>query len=352
MAQHNTSHEAGDADHGGHSDAGPAKSGHAQATHSHSTHSHSTHGQPTDGDHSGHDHAGHSHAVPASLRAFAIGASLNFGFVVIEAVFGILSGSLALVADAGHNLSDVLGLLFAWGAAWLARRAPTQRRTYGYGRSSILAALANAVLLLVGTGGILWEAVSRLGDPQPVATGVVMVVALVGIGVNFGTALLFMADRKRDLNVRGAFVHMVADAAISLGVVVAAAVIALTGWLWLDPAVSIAIALAIVAGTWGLLRDSVDLAMDTVPAHVDPAEVEAFLAAQPGVTGVHDLHIWALSTTEVALTAHLVRPGAGADDALLRQIAAALKARFGIGHATIQVEQGAMACALAPPEVV
>ena len=327
-------------------DAGHDPQGDDHAGHDHAGHDHAGH------NHAGHSRSGHSHAVPTSLRAFAIGASLNFGFVVVEAAFGIFAGSLALVADAGHNLSDVLGLLLAWGAAWLARRAPTERRTYGYGRSSILAALANAMLLLLGTGGIMWEAVTRLGDPEPVKTGIVMAVALVGIGVNVGTALLFMADRKRDLNVRGAFVHMVADAAVSLGVVVAAAVMALTGWLWLDPVVSLMIALAIVAGTWGLLRDSVNLAMDMVPAHIDRAEVEAYLAALAGVSAVHDLHIWALSTTEVALTAHLVRPGAGLDDAFLAEAAAGLKARFGIGHPAIQVEAGTMACALAPADVV
>lgn len=290
--------------------------------------------------------------MPKSLRAFAIGASLNFGFVLIEVIFGLFAGSLALLADAGHNLSDVLGLLLAWGAAWLSRRAPTQTRTYGYGRSSILAALANAVILLVGTGGIILEAISRLSDPEPVKTGIVMVVALVGVGVNIGTALLFMADRKSDLNVRGAFVHMVADAAVSLGVVVAAAVIALTGWLWIDPVVSLVIAVAIIAGTWGLLRDSVDLAMDKVPTHVDRADVEAYLASRPGVTEVHDLHIWGLSTTEVALSAHLVRPGAGLDDDFLSATCAELKARFGIGHPVIQVEEGRMECALRPAHVV
>jgi cobalt-zinc-cadmium efflux system protein len=313
----------------------------------------------SDPDHDDHaDHSqgngghGHSHAPPDSLRAFAIGAGLNLGFVVIEAVFGFMSGSLALLADAGHNLSDVLGLLLAWGAAWLSRRAPTPKRTYGYGRSSILAALANATLLLVATGGIILEAFGRLANPAPIETGVVMIVALVGVGVNISTALLFMAGRKGDLNVRGAFVHMVADGAISLGVVIAGAVIALTGWLWLDPVVSLAISVAIIAGTWGLLRDSVNLAMDMVPAGVDAAEVEAYLAARPGVSEVHDLHIWGLSTTSVALSAHLVRPGATLDDDFLSETCAELKARFGIVHPVLQVEEGRMQCALAPRDVV
>ena len=290
--------------------------------------------------------------MPSSLRAFAIGASVNFAFVVVEAVFGVLSGSLSLLADAGHNLSDVLGLLLAWAAAWLSQRPPSDRRTFGYGRSSILAALANALILIAGTGGIIWEAVTRFGDPEPIQTGIVMVVALIGIGVNFGTALLFMADRKKDLNVRGAFVHLVADAAISLGVVVAAGVIGLTGWLWLDPLVSIGISAAIIAGTWGLFRDSFDLALDAVPSGIDRAAVAAYLAARPGVREVHDLHIWALSTTDVALTAHLVRPGAGLDDGFLMETCAELKARFEIGHAALQVEAGELACPLAAPQVV
>ncbi|MGU3495352.1 cation diffusion facilitator family transporter [Xanthobacteraceae bacterium A53D] len=290
--------------------------------------------------------------MPSSLRAFAIGASVNFAFVVVEAAFGWFSGSLALLADAGHNLSDVLGLLLAGAAAWLAQRTPTARRTFGYGRTSILAALANAIILLVGTGGIVVEAISRLDDPAPVQTGIVMVVALVGIGVNFGTALLFMAGRKGDLNVRGAFVHLIADAAISLGVVVAAGVIALTGWLWLDPAVSLVIAVAIVAATWGLFRDSLDLVLDAVPRSVKREEVEAYLAGLDGVSEVHDLHIWGLSTTEIALTVHLVRPGRGLDDAFLMATGAALKERFGIGHAAIQIEAGTLPCAQAPAGVV
>ncbi|OYX89278.1 MAG: cation transporter, partial [Azorhizobium sp. 32-67-21] len=309
-------------------------------------HSHAGHS------HAGHSHAGHAHAMPKSLRAFALGASINFAFVLVEAAFGFLSGSLALLADAGHNLSDVLGLLLAWAAAWLSQRPPSERRTFGLGRSSILAALANAIILLVGTGGIIVEAISRFSDPQPVETGVVMIVALIGIGVNFGTALLFMADRKADLNVRGAFVHLIADAAVSLGVVIAAGVIALTGWLWLDPVVSLAIAAAIILGTWGLFRDSVDMAMDAVPAGVDAAGVKAYLAARPGVSEVHDLHIWALSTTETALTAHLVRPGAALDDAFLMETAAGLRETFRIGHAALQVETGDLPCALAPAHVV
>ncbi|MFG1270132.1 cation diffusion facilitator family transporter [Xanthobacter sp. DSM 14520] len=316
--------------------------------HDHDDHDHDDHGH---GAH-GHSDHGHSHAVPDSLRAFAIGAGLNFGFVLVEVIFGLYAGSLALLADAGHNLSDVLGLLLAWGAAWLSRRAPTRLRTYGYGRSSILAALANAMILLLGTGGIILEAISRLSQPEPVETGIVMVVALVGVAVNMGTALMFMAGRKGDLNVRGAFIHMVADGAISLGVVAAAGVIALTGWLWLDPLVSLVIAVAIIAGTWGLLRDSVNLAMDMVPTGIDPEQVEAFLAARPGVSEVHDLHIWGLSTTSVALSAHLVRPGAELDDDFLSETCAELRARFGIAHPVLQIEEGRMACALAPRDVV
>ncbi|WP_247657944.1 cation diffusion facilitator family transporter [Aquabacter sp. L1I39] len=338
----------------GHDHAGQDASSHHHPRHNarqdHSGHAHGAHDH--DPSHAGHSHSGHSHAAPSSLRAFAIGASVNLAFVVVEAVFGVLSGSLSLLADAGHNLSDVLGLVLAWAAAWLSRRPPTDRRTFGFGRSSILAALANALILIAGTGGIIWEAVTRFADPAPIQTGVVMVVALIGIIVNFGTALLFMADRKKDLNVRGAFVHLVADAAISLGVVVAAGVIGLTGWLWLDPLVSIGISVAIIAGTWGLFRDSFDLALDAVPANVDGPAVAAYLKSRPGVAEVHDLHIWALSTTEVALTAHLVRPGAALDDAFLMETCAELKARFDIGHAALQVEAGEMACPLASPQVV
>lgn len=330
----------GSHDHGSHDHAGHDHGGHAHAGRAHGGHAH------------GHGGHGHSHAPPDSLRAFAIGAGLNLGFVIIEAGFGFWSGSLALLADAGHNLSDVLGLLLAWGAAWLSRRAPTAKRTYGYGRSSILAALANAMLLLVATGGIILEAFGRISHPEPIQTGIVMVVALAGVVVNISTALLFMAGRKGDLNVRGAFIHMMADGAISLGVVVAGAVIALTGWLWLDPVVSLAISVAIIAGTWGLLKDSVNLAMDMVPEGIDPAAVEAYLAGRPGVSEVHDLHIWGLSTTSVALSAHLVRPGANLDDDFLSATCEGLKARFGIVHPVLQVEQGRMQCALAPKDVV
>ena len=308
-------------------------------------------------DHSGHNHHhghgghGHHHHVPDSGRAFAIGAALNVGFVLVEAAAGLMTGSLALLADAGHNLSDVLGLLLAWGAAVLARRAPTGRRTYGLRKSTILASLANAGLLLVAVGAIAAEAVRRFGDPQPVETGVVMAVAAIGVVINTATAMMFMRRQKEDLNVRGAFLHMAADAAISAGVVVAALAIALTGQLWIDPLVSLVIAGVIVVGTWGLLRDSLDLALDAAPRSIDPAAVRRWLEEQPGVSEVHDLHIWALSTTETALTAHLIRTAGDDADAFLHETCAALSERFGIGHATLQVEGGG-ACRLAPSDVV
>ena len=300
----------------------------------------------------GHDHGHHHHPAPERYdRAFALGIGLNLAYVAAETVFGLLAGSLALLADAGHNLSDVLGLALAWGATWLARRQPTPRRTYGLRRSSILAALANAMLLLVAIGAIAWEAVKRLQDPQPVATGIVLLVAGVGVLINGGTALLFMRGRENDLNIQGAFLHMAADAGITLGVMVAALVIGSTGWLWLDPVTSLAIAAVILVGTWGLLRDSVDLALDAVPRGIDPGEVAEFLSAQPGVSEIHDLHIWAMSTTETALTVHLVRPAATMDDGLLAKLRHDLKDRFKIAHATIQVETGDP-CPQAPAHVV
>jgi cobalt-zinc-cadmium efflux system protein len=297
-----------------------------------------------------HDHT-HHHAPAGHDRAFALGIGLNLAYVMVEAAFGLVAGSLALLADAGHNLFDVLGLALAWAAAWLSRRQPTPRRTYGLRRSSILAALANAMLLLVAVGAIVWEALRRLQAPAPVDTGIVLWVAALGVVVNTGTALLFLRDRGRDLNIRGAFLHMLADAAVTVGVIAAALLIAWTGWLWLDPLTSLAIAAVILAGTWGLLRDSVDLALDAVPRGIDPGAVEAFLVAQPGVAEVHDLHIWAMSTTETALTVHLVRPGAAPDDGLLAGLRHELQHRFGIGHATIQVECGEP-CPQAPAHVV
>jgi cobalt-zinc-cadmium efflux system protein len=287
-----------------------------------------------------HDH-GHAHAPANFDRAFAIGIALNLAFVAIEAGYGLAAGSLALLADAGHNLSDVLGLVLAWAAAWAGRQRPTTRYTYGFRRASILASLANAVLLLVAVGVIVAEAVERFGAPRPVETGTVMLVAGIGIVINAATAWFFFSGRKTDLNIRGAYLHMAADAAVSAGVVVSAYAMQATGLLWIDPAVSLLVAVVITVGTWGLLSGSVALALDAVPAHIDRGEVERFLAALPGVTAITDLHIWAMSTTEVALTAHLVRPGAAVDDAFILDARAALGQRFGIGHVTLQIESGA-----------
>jgi cobalt-zinc-cadmium efflux system protein len=303
----------------------------------------------------GHDHghgAGHAHGPVSHDRAFAVGVALNLGFVAVEAFYGVLANSLALLADAGHNLSDVAGLLLAWGAAWLSRRRPTPRRTYGYGRTSILAALLNAALLLAAIGAIAWEAVRRFEAPQPVHGGAMMAVAAVGIAINTATALMFARGRKDDLNVRGAFLHMVADAAVSAGVVLAGLVIAYTGWLWLDPAVSLAIVVVIAIGTWGLLKESVAMAIDSVPAGIDRYAVEAHLKALDGVTQVHDLHIWPLSTTSTALTVHLVRDSERIDDVFTCAVATGLRQRFGIAHATVQIETGHVPCELEPDHVV
>ena len=304
----------------------------------------------------GHDHShglgGHSHAPASFGTAFAIGAGANSLFVVVQIVFGLAAGSMALLADGLHNLGDVLGLLAAWAAAGMGRWRPTARHTYGWGRSSILAALLNAVVLLLGCGAIAVEAVQRFGQPAPVATGTVMAVAALGILVNGGTALLFMRGSAEDLNVRAAFLHLAGDAAVSAGVVVSALVIQLTGWGWVDPVSSLVIVALITWSTWGLLRQSVDLVMDAVPAGVDQAAVQAALERLPGVVEVHDLHIWGLSTTRSALTAHLVL--ARHDPGLVQAACAMLRDRFGLDHATLQVEEGEAAarCALRPAGVV
>ena len=312
--------------------------------------------------HDAHDHHTHAHlhrhrSVPAGAgygRAFAIGIGLNLAYVAAEAGFGVVSGSLALLADAGHNLGDVLGLGLSWGAAMLSRRGPTQRFTYGLRSSSILAALANAIILLVVTGGIAWEAVLRLSHPVPVAGATIAWVAAIGILVNGGTALLFAAGRSRDLNVKSAFFHMAADAVVCAGVVVTGIAIALTGLLWLDPAVSLVVSAVIVYGTWGLIKDATGLALDAVPEGIDVARVRAHLAALPGVGEVHDLHIWGMSTTETALTCHLVMPGGHPGDAALGRLARELDQHFGIHHATIQIElaDSDEICALTPESVV
>ncbi len=313
---------------------------------------HDHHGHGHDDDH-GHSHAGHSHAPASFGTAFAVGVALNIGFVAIEAVYGVLADSVALLADAGHNLGDVLGLLLAWAAVWLARRQPSRRHTYGLRRSTVLASLANAVALLVGAGALGWEALSRFAAPRPAEAETVMIVAAIGIVINTATALMFARGRKDDLNVRGAYLHMMADAAVSAGVVVAAFGMLMTGWLWLDPAISLVIVVVIAVSTWGLLRDSLNLALDAVPAGIDAHAVEEYLTGLPGVSAVHDLHIWAMSTTETALTAHLVRPDHGPDDALMARIADELQHRFRIGHATIQVESGnGEICRLAAPGTV
>jgi len=303
-----------------------------------------------------HDHSGggHAHAPGNYSKAFAIGIALNLAFVVIEGLFGIRAGSLALLADAGHNLSDVFGLALAWIGAILARRPPTPNRTYGMRRASVLAALANALLLLVAIAAIAWEAVGRLSHPEPVAGRLVMMVAGVGIVINAATALLFMSGRKGDLNVRGAFTHMAADAIVSGGVVAAGFAMSVTGLLWLDPAVSLLIVAVIALGTWGLLRDSVNLAMDAVPAGIDCAAVEAYLGKIDGVTEVRDLHIWGMSTTEAALTVHLLRPHIEDEDKFLVALYKDLHDKFGIEHPTVQIERGhgPHGCKLAASNVV
>lgn len=290
-----------------------------------------------------HGHAGHAHGpVDTGDWRYAVGLIVNLAFVACEVFAGLWSGSTALLADAGHNLSDVLGLAMAGGAAWLARRTSGPQRTYGYGKATVLAALANALLLIFACGAIAFEAVRRLADPAPVESGVVMVVAGIGFVINLGTALLFLRDRKSDLNARGAYLHMMADAAVSIGVVIAGGLILFTGWSVVDPIVSLLIVAVILVGTWGLLRDSVNLALDAAPRGVDVAAVRAAFLALPGVSAMHDLHVWGLSTTGIALTAHLChdRPDPAA---LLAEAQALARDRFAIGHTTLQLETAPLA---------
>jgi cobalt-zinc-cadmium efflux system protein len=316
------------------------------------THSHH---KQHDHDRSGHAprRGSHVHAPASFGTAFAIGVTLNTAFVIVEGIFGYASNSMALVADAGHNLSDVLGLVVAWVAVILSKRTPSPRFTYGLRGSSILAALFNAVFLLVAVGAIGWEALQRLLHPEPVAGIAVMVVAAVGILINGVTAWLFASGSRGDLNIRGAYLHMAADAAVSMGVVIAGLVILFTGWTWLDPATSLVISAIIIWGTWGLLRDSVAMSMSAVPLGIDPGAVRSYLETCVGVAEVHDLHIWPMSTTEVALTCHMVITGGQPGDTYLIDVAHHLKENFGIQHATVQVETDPNSpCALAPDHVV
>lgn len=315
-----------------------------------------THDHDHDHDHAheGHGHAhghgiGHAHAhIPTNFgRAFALTTGLNLALVVVQVVYGLLAGSVALLADAGHNFGDAVGLVLAWIAYSLTRVRASERFTYGFRSASILSAFANAILLLVATGAIVWEALRRIGDPPEVAGTTVMVVAAAGVVINGLSAWILMAGQKNDLNIRGAFLHLVADAAVSVGVVAGGAIIVFTGWNWIDPAVSLVIAVVIVWGTWSLLRESFELSMQAVPKGIALGEVRAYLEALPGIAGVHHLHVWAMSTTETALTVHLVFPAGHPGDAFLAQVCGELSHRFRIHHPTIQVElaQGA-SCAV------
>jgi cobalt-zinc-cadmium efflux system protein len=302
-----------------------------------------------------HDHHHHHHHPrPNYGRAFIIGIALNLAFVVVEVTYGVLAHSVALIADAGHNLGDVLGLGLSLAATALARLKPSKRRTFGFRRSTIVASVANAIILLFVTGGLSWESVRRLLSPDPAQGRTMIVVALVGAAVNAASALLFMRGGKKDLNVRSAFMHLAADAVLALGVAAAGGVILLTGWLWLDPAVSIVLAITILVGTWSLLSKSLNLMLDAVPEGIDPEEVKAFLEALRGVVEVHDLHIWAMSTTETALTAHLVMPGNSCESTFLAEVCRELHAKFDIDHATLQIDpqEAPAPCTLAPEETV
>lgn len=299
-----------------------------------------------------HDHPGHAHVPESFDRAFAIGIVLNLAFVAVEASYGAIAHSLGLIADAGHNFSDVFALMLAWAGSLLARRGPTRRFTYGLGSSSILVALLNAIVLLIAVGAISWEAIGRLSAPSPVAGPTVIVVAAIGIVVNAFSAFLFASGGKHDINLKGAFLHMAADALVSAGIVVAGIAIVLTGWLWIDPAVSLAVAAVIVWSTWGLLRDALAMSLDAVPPGIDAAAVRGYLETLPGVERIHDLHIWAMSTTETALTCHLVMPEPPGDDGFVTDVAGVLHRRFKVGHVTLQVERGEAACRLEPDHVV
>lgn len=300
-----------------------------------------------------HNHHHHGHGEPVHGRAFLIAVSLNLAFVIAEVAAGLVSGSVALIADAGHNLSDVLSLALAWGASVLAARPPSARFTYGLKSSSILAAIANAALLWIALGAILVETIRRFSDPAPVEGGTMIAVAAVGIAVNGLSALLFLSGRKRDLNLRAAFVHLMADAAVSAGVVLAGIAVILTDARWIDPATSLAITAVIAAGSWGLLRDAMRMGLLGVPNGIESEEVRTFLAARPGVAAVHDLHIWPMSTTETALTAHLVMPAGHPGDAFLHNLTHDLHHAFGIGHPTLQIEiQASADCALESDGVV
>jgi len=329
MAEHSTHHTHAT----GHAHRHPAHEAHA-GDHAHDHHGHGH--AHRDGHAHRHGHA-HHHAPANFDRAFAIGIGVNVLFVAIEAFYGWQAGSLALLADAGHNLGDVAGLVLAWGGAFAATLRPDARYTYGWKRASILAAFANAVLLLVAMGSLAWEAVHRLNTPQPTQGWTVMIVAGIGIAVNLGTALLFMRGRDDDLNIRAAYLHMAGDALVSAGVVVVGALSLWLGWAWLDPVASLVIAVVIVAGTWGLLRQSMRLMFDGVPEHIDLAAVRAQLETLPGVDRVHDLHVWATGTSDVALTAHLVMPAGHPDDPFFESATHTLRDRFKIGHVTLQV---------------
>jgi len=314
----------------------------ASHDHAHDDHDHAGHDHSHGHSHGAGGHAGHAHGpVDTGDWRYLVGLIVNLAFVACEFGAGIFSGSTALLADAGHNLSDVLGLAMAGGAAVLARRAAGSQLTYGFGKATILAALANALLLIFACGAIAFEAVQRLTDPAPVQSAVIMIVAGIGFVINLGTALLFMRDQHNDLNARGAYLHMMADAGVSIGVVISGAIIMVSGWSILDPLVSIVIVVVILLGTWGLLKDSVGLAMDAAPGSVDVSRVRDALSGLPGVSAVHDLHVWNLSTTSTALTAHLVHDR-GDPRALLMEAQALVKSKFAIAHTTLQLETDVM----------
>lgn len=302
-----------------------------------------------------HENCDHHHHAPKNYnKIFFFGIALNLVFVVVEATYGVLANSMALVADAGHNFSDVVGLVLAWGAFWLAKRKPSARFTYGLRKSSILSALLNAVILLIAVGAILWEAMHRFVNPVEIKTTTVMVVATIGILINTGTALLFLKDREHDINLQGAFLHMAADALISFGVVISGFVIGYTGWNWVDPITTILISIIIIGSTWELLKDSVKLSMDAVPKGIDPDIIKRYLVNAPGVEEVHDLHIWAMSTTETALTAHLVIASPDIENKILKKLTEDLKSKFKVHHPTLQLElrDKNFVCELKSDEVV